>query len=79
MLSKMVTEVGLEHEKLLLKLILSLHSVLVLDGLLPHPHELPFLELLEKVLFFDVVVRVSLDQPLAERQELDWSVVLIER
>jgi hypothetical protein len=34
--------------------------------------------LFEKVLFFDVVVRVSLDQPLAERQELDWGVVLVK-
>ena len=67
----------LEHKKLLLEGVLSLHSVLVLDGLLPHSHELPLLELFEEVLFFDVVVRVSFDQPLSEGQELDWSVVFV--
>jgi hypothetical protein len=33
--------------------------------------------LFEEVLFFDVVIRVSFDQPLSERQELDWSVVFV--
>jgi hypothetical protein len=50
----------------------------VFDGFLPHSHELPFLEFLEEIFLLDVVVRVSLDQPLAKRQELDWSVVLIK-
>ena len=60
----MGAEVILEHEKLLLERVLGFHSVLMLDGLLPHSHELPFFELLEEVLLLDMIVRVSLDQPL---------------
>jgi hypothetical protein len=33
--------------------------------------------LFEEVLFLDVVVRISFDQPLSEGQELDWSVVFV--
>ena len=58
-------EVVLKDEQLLFESVLGLHSVLVLDGFLPHSHELPFLEFLEEVEFLDVVVGVSLDQPLA--------------
>lgn len=76
-LLKMDTKVILKYEKLLLKGILSFHSVLMLDGLLPHSHELPLLEFLEEVEFLDMVVGISLDKPLSERQELDWSIVLI--
>jgi hypothetical protein len=42
------TKVVLEHEKFFLKSVLGLHSVLVLDSLLPHAHELPALEFLEE-------------------------------
>jgi len=52
----MGAEVILEHEQFLLKGILSFHSVLMLDSLLPHSHELPFLELLEEILLLDVVI-----------------------
>ena len=52
---------------------------MLLDGFLPHAHELPALELLEEAEILDVVVRVTLDEPLAERHELDRGVlVLIE-
>ena len=74
----MGAEVVLEHEEFLLELGLRLHSLLVLDGLLPHSHELPLLEFLEEIQFFDVVVRVSLDEPLAKGQELNGSIVLIQ-
>ena len=76
-LLKMDTEVILKHEKLLLEGILSLHSILMLDGLLPHSHELPLLEFLEEVEFLDMVVRISFDEPLTERQELDRLILLI--
>jgi hypothetical protein len=52
----MGAEVILKHEELLLKRVLGLHPVLMLDGLLPHSHELPFLELLEEVLFLDMII-----------------------
>lgn len=42
------TEVILQHKQLFLKRVLSLHSVLVLNSLFPHTHELPALELFEK-------------------------------
>jgi hypothetical protein len=58
-------EVVLEHEELLLEGVLGLHPILVLDRLLPHPHELPLLELLEERELLDVVVGVALNQPLA--------------
>jgi hypothetical protein len=58
-------EVVLEHEELFFEGVLGLHPILVLDCLLPHPHELPFLELLEERELLDVVVGVTLNQPLA--------------
>lgn len=48
MRSKMLTEILLEHEELLFELVLGPHSIHPFDGLLPHPHELPLLELLEE-------------------------------
>jgi len=52
----MNAEVFLEHKQLLFKSILSLHPVLVLDRLFPHPHKLPLFEFLEEVKFLYVVV-----------------------
>jgi len=48
MLHQVHTEVILQHKKLFLKRILSGHSILVLNSLFPHTHELPALELFEK-------------------------------
>ena len=76
--AKMSAEVVLQHKELLFERVLSLHTVLVLDGFLPHAHELPLLEFLEEVQLLDVVVGVTLDEPLPERKELDRSVILIE-
>jgi hypothetical protein len=45
---------------------LRLHPILVFDGFLPHPHELPLLELFEEIQLLDVVVGVSFDQPLSK-------------
>lgn len=70
--------VVLEHEEFVSQGVLSLHSVVVLDGLLPHPHKLPLLELLEEWQVFNVVVGVSLDQPLAEGKEFNGSIVLVK-
>lgn len=50
----------------------------MLDGLLPHAHELPSLELLEEGQLLDVVVGVALNQPLAKGQELDGGIVFVE-
>ena len=74
----MVAEVGLQHEELLLEGVLSLGSVVVFDGLLPHAHELPFFELLEEAQLLDVVIRITLNEPLAERDELDGHVILVQ-
>jgi hypothetical protein len=74
----MLAEVRLEHEQLFFERILSFHPILVLDRLLPHSHELPFLKLLEEILFLDVIVRISFNQPLTKRQELNWSIVFIK-
>jgi hypothetical protein len=62
----MHTEVVLQNEQLLFKRVLSLHSVLMLDGLLPHSHKLPSFEFLEEGKLLDVVVRVSLNEPLTK-------------
>jgi hypothetical protein len=62
----MSTEVGLEHEELLLEQILGAVSLLTLDSLLPHPHELPFFELLEEIELLDVIIGVSLNKPLTK-------------
>ena len=75
---QVLIEMWLKHEELFFQRILCFHSVLMLDRLLPHPHELPLLELLEEVQLFDVIVGVSLYQPLPKAQELDWGVILIE-
>jgi hypothetical protein len=66
MFEEVRSEGVLENEKFLIEEILSLGSVLLLDLLFPHAHELPLFELLEKAEFFDVVVGVSFNQPLAQ-------------
>ena len=58
------TEGVLQNEELLFKLVLGFDTVLVLDGLLPHAHELPFVELTEETVSLDVIVGVALNQPL---------------
>jgi len=68
----MLAEVRLEHEELLLEGVLGLDTELALDSLLPHAHELPLLELLEEVKLLDAVVGISLDEPLAQLEELNW-------
>ena len=77
-LHEMHAEVILKHKQLLFEGVLSLHSVLVLNSLLPHAHELPSLELLEEGKLLDVVVRISLDEPLAERKELNGSIIFVK-
>jgi len=49
MSSQVSAKMILKHEKLFFKLVLRLHSLLMFDGLLPHPHELPLLEFLEEI------------------------------
>lgn len=55
-LHQMHAEVILQHKKLFLKRVLGLHSVLVLNSLFPHTHELPALEFFEKRKLLNVVV-----------------------
>lgn len=77
-LHEMDAEVILKHEEFFLEGVLCLHSVLVLNSLFPHAHKLPTLKLFEERKLFDVVVRVSLDQPLSKGKKLDRSVILIQ-
>lgn len=78
MSEQVFAEAILKHEKTLIKLVEGLHLVLLLDGFLPHSHEFPALELLEEGEILDMVVGVALNEPLAERHELHWLVVLVE-
>ena len=78
MLEKMLSEVVLEDEQVLIESIEGLHLVLLLDDFLPHAHELPALELLEEGKVLDVIVRVTLDEPLAQRHERNGSQLLVE-
>ena len=75
---QVITEVVLEHEQFFLERVLCFHPVLMLDGLLPHSHEFPLLEFLEEVKFFDVVVRITLNQPLAKGKELNWHIIFVQ-
>lgn len=77
MLEKMGSKMLLKNKQFLIKQILGFGSVLLLDLFLPHTHELPLFELFEKAEFFDVVIRVPFNQPLAQRNELDRRVVLV--
>ena len=78
MLEEMRSEVLLQDEQILLQLVLNIVSVGLLDTLFPHAHEFPRLELLEEGEVLDMVVGVSLDEPLAEGQELDWCISFVE-
>lgn len=78
MLEKVRAEEVLQNEELFVEGVLGFGSVGLFDGLLPHAHELPFFELLEETEFLDVIVRVTLDQPLPKRDELNRGVVLVQ-
>ena len=56
MLHQVLAEGVLEDEKLVIEMVLCGDTVLVLYGLLPHAHELPFLELAEETVGLDVVI-----------------------
>jgi hypothetical protein len=77
MLHQVLAEGVLEDKKLVIEVVLRRDAVLVLYRFFPHPHELPLLELAEETVGFDVVVAVTFDQPLAERQEFLWHLVLV--
>jgi len=74
----MLAEEVLQDEEFLLKRVGRGRAVLLLDGLLPHAHKLPLFELTEERHLLNVVVRVALDQPLAEGNELNGGVHLVE-
>ena len=78
MLEEMLAEVVLQDEQVLIKVVVGLHLVLLLDDFLPHAHELPALELLEEGEVLDVVVRVTLDKPLAQRHEIDGLLLFVQ-
>jgi len=65
MFVKVVAEMVLEDEELLLKGSLRLVAVVLLDSFLPHSHKLPLFELAEEVKLFNVVKRVTLNEPLS--------------
>jgi len=77
-LAEVVPEKGLQDEELFVEKVLGPGAILLFDLLLPHSHELPLFELLEEAQFFYVVVGITFDQPLTQRNELDWGVVLVE-
>jgi hypothetical protein len=78
-MSKQVsTEVIFKNEELLVKRVLGCATILLFDHLLPHTHELPFLELLEEAQLLNMVVRVTLNEPLTERNEFNRGVTLVE-
>jgi hypothetical protein len=68
-LHQVATESILQDKQLLFKLVLSLDTVLVLNGFLPHTHELPLVELTKESVSLDMVIRVSFNQPLTQRKE----------
>ena len=77
-LAEMLAEMVLEDEKFLFERILCLHTVLMLDGFLPHAHKLPSFEFLEEWKLLDMVIGVSFDEPLTKRQELYRGIIFIE-
>ncbi len=44
----------------------------------PHSEELPSLELLEEAEFFDVVERITLNQPITKSDELNWTLLQVQ-
>jgi len=78
MFEQVLAEEILENKKLFVKGVLGFGAIGLLDCLLPHTHKLPLLELLEKAELFDMVVRVTFNEPLTKRYEFDWSVILIQ-
>ena len=65
-LEQVLSEVWLQHEKVLFKLINSSNLVVLLDLFLPHAHKFPAFELLEEAEVFDVIVRVTFNEPLSK-------------
>lgn len=65
MFVKVGAEMVLEDEELLLKLSLSLVAVVLLNGFLPHAHELPLFELAEEIKLLNVIERITLNEPLS--------------
>jgi hypothetical protein len=61
----------IQHKQLLLEHPPRFGSLMRYDVLAPHPEELPPFELLEEAELLDVVVGVSLDEPVAQSDELD--------
>lgn len=74
----MNTEIVLKHKEFLLEGVLRLHSILVLNGLFPHSHELPSFEFLEEGKLLNMIVGIAFNKPLAQRQKLDGSVVFVQ-
>ena len=68
-----------EHEESLLEHPPGLGPLVRYDVLAPHPEELPPLELLEETQLLDVVVRVALDQPIPQRDELHRRLLQVQR
>jgi len=48
------------------------------DVFAPHPQKLPSFELFEKAELLDVIIGVSLDEPVTESDELDWRLSQVE-
>ena len=71
-------EYVIEHEKLLLEHPARLCALVGYNVLPPHPKELPPLELLEEAQLLNVVVRVPLNQPVPQSDELNWALLHIE-
>ena len=74
----MLREIRLQRKQFFFEGVLCAYAVLLLDGFLPVAHILPFLELHEEGQLLDAVVTVTLDEPLAQRDELNGRVRLVK-
>lgn len=68
----------IEDEQPLLEHAPGLRALVREDVLAPHAEELPALELLEEGQLLDVVVAVSLDQPVAQSDKLNWTLSQVQ-
>lgn len=67
----------MKNEEFIFKSIRCFSSCLVLDGLLPHSHEFPSFKFLKEGQFFNMVVWISLNQPLTKTDKFYWVVIFI--
>ena len=75
---KFGSEYVIEHKQLLLEHPPRFGSLMRYDVFAPHSEELPPFELFEEAELLDVVVGVSLDEPVAQSDELDGGLSQVQ-